>query len=328
MVKKVCITGGAGYVGTELAIALARKYEITVLDKFWYGDSAFDDVRPEINLIKGDIRNAKDLEKAFAGQDAVIHLACISNDPSFDLDPKLGKSINLDAFPGIIETAKKADVKRFIYASSSSVYGIKHESEVIETTTCTPLTDYSKFKLQCEEILRKEKQFPWTIVRPATVCGFSRRMRFDLVVNALTIGALVKNRIEVHGGDQLRPNLNIRDMVMAYELLLMTSLGHIGHQTFNVSDINLSIMSIAEQVREVVGDANTKIVRSQSDDPRSYHVSSAKMFLKLGFQPSFSVKDAIATIGLAMETGKLKSPLENSLYYNIRRMKEVHEGKV
>ena len=203
----ILITGGGGYVGCELSKSLLDEgHNITSLDLYLYGE----DVMPNhnnLNVVKGDIRDSNLLKKIFKSQDVVIHLACISNDPSFELNPDLGKSINLDAFEPMVKIAKDMGVKRFIYASSSSVYGIKNEQNVHEEMSLEPLTDYSKFKAMCEDTLLKYKSsdFEVVVIRPATVCGYSKRQRLDVVVNILTNLAYNKGEITVLGGEQLRP---------------------------------------------------------------------------------------------------------------------------
>ena len=207
MLKKIFVTGGAGYVGAVLVPDLLKKgYEVTVLDLMLYGEEV---LKPHRNLqcVKGDIRDKQLLSKLLQGHDAVIHLACISNDPSFELNPELGRSINLDAFRPLVEISQSAGIKRFIYASSSSVYGIKDEPNVTENMKLEPLTDYSRFKADCEKILNEyqSKNFTTVIIRPATVCGYSSRQRLDVVVNILTNLAYHKRKISVFGGQQLRP---------------------------------------------------------------------------------------------------------------------------
>ena len=233
--NKIFITGGAGYVGAVLVPYLLEEgYKLTVLDLMIYGVDVLPS-HPNLNTIKGDIRDQTLLRELISDHDAVIHLACISNDPSFELNPDLGKSINLDAFRPLVEISKHADVQRFIYASSSSVYGIKEEPDVHEELTLEPLTDYSCFKADCEKILAEYQSddFTTVTVRPATVCGYSPRQRLDVVVNILTNLAYHKREISVFGGDQLRPNIHIADMVEAYMVLLKAPKEKIAGKTFN-----------------------------------------------------------------------------------------------
>lgn len=326
---KVAITGGGGYVGSALVPYLIDKgYEVTVLDLFWYGDDVYPDLkdRSKLRKVKGDIRNKADLKKAFEGQDAVLHLACISNDPSFEMQPNLGKSINYDCFADIMATVKECNVKRFIYASSSSVYGVKDTPNVTEEATCEPLTDYSKFKWMCEEDLKQADMgnVEWSVIRPATVCGYAPRLRLDLSVNILTISALAKKKITVHGGDQLRPNLNVRDMIRAYATFLAASKEQIHRKIFNVGFENRSIADIAQMAYRVINDPTVEIVTEPTKDNRSYHVNSDKVARELGFKPEYTIEDAIQSIVSAYKGGQIPDALTNSIYYNIRRMKELN----
>ena len=234
--KKILITGGAGYVGAVLTPSLLTKgYKVTVIDLMIYGEEVLKK-NDNLTVIKGDIRDTKLLKEIIPGHDVVIHLACISNDPSFELNPTLGKSINLDAFTPLVEISKKNKVKRFVYASSSSVYGLKDEKDVNEEMSLEPLTEYSKYKADCEEILNKNKseEFTPTTIRPATVCGYSPRQRLDLVVNILTNLAFNKRNITIFGGDQLRPNIHIQDMIRAYELVIEAPVEKVSGEIFNV----------------------------------------------------------------------------------------------
>ena len=278
MANKIFITGGAGYVGSALVPALLSKgYSVSVLDLMIYGDDVLD-AHPNLTIIPGDIRDKKTLERTVDGHDTVIHLACISNDPSFELNPALGKSINLDAFVPMVEICKNAGVNRFIYASSSSVYGVKAERDVHEDISLEPLTDYSKYKADCERLLLKyqDNHFSTVIVRPATVCGYARRQRLDVVVNILTNLAYHKREIKVFGGDQLRPNIHISDMVNAYLLLLEAPKNLVSGQIYNVGYENHSVMEIAQIVKNVIG-SDVKLKVTPTDDNRSYHISSAKI---------------------------------------------------
>lgn len=322
--RRVTVTGGGGYVGATLVPLLINKgYWVTVLDTFWYG--GYLRQHDQLTVIPGDIRDEVTLMKAFRGADAVIHLACISNDPSFELSPGLGKSINYNSFPGILKAVSRSRVKRFIYASSSSVYGVKDQPNVTETTKCDPLTDYSKYKLLCEDLL-KSTDMPgvcWTIARPATVCGYSPRMRFDLAVNVLTISALVEKKIRVFGGDQLRPNIHVRDMAWAYVNLLETKENIIAGKTYNIGFENKSIEHIAKIVFDVVNNPGVKIEIEPSNDPRSYHVNSDKIFKEIGFRPGLTVADAVRSIVTEYRFGRFTNPLNNPHYYNIKQMKQL-----
>ncbi len=238
-IKTVLVTGGAGYVGAVLVPKLlVAGYEVKVLDLYIYGDHVLNAVRENPNLkeIKGDIRNKELLKKEIPYSDAVIHLACISNDPSYELDPEMGKSINYDAFVDLVGVSKESGVKRFIYASSSSVYGIKDEAEVTEDLPLEPLTDYSKYKALCEKVLydAATDNFVVTIIRPSTVCGYSPRLRLDLTVNILTNHAINKGEITVFGGEQKRPNLHIEDMTELYLFLLEQPAERIHNRIYNV----------------------------------------------------------------------------------------------
>lgn len=327
-IQTVLVTGGAGYVGSVLTpLLLEAGYKVRVLDLFLYGEHVFDAVKdnPNLQAIKGDMRDVDLLKSSLAGCDAVIHLACISNDPSFELDPSLGRSINFDAFIPLVDIAKASGVKRFIYASSSSVYGIKEEPNVTEDLKLDPLTDYSKFKAMCEVELEKRRSpgFTTLTVRPATVCGYSPRLRLDLSVNILTNHAINKGQITVFGGAQLRPNFHVRDCAELYVKSLEWPAEKIDGKIYNAGYQNLSINAIAELVRDVVG-KDVKIVSTPTDDNRSYHISSEKIKNELGFEPRFTIQDAVKELKEAFEAGKIPDSMTNPLYYNIKRMQEVH----
>ncbi len=325
---QVLITGAGGYVGTVLVSRmLQRDYRVKALDLCIYGEHVFETVKdhPDFDLIVGDIRDTDLLQKELLGCDTVIHLACISNDPSFELNPQLGKSINLDAFRPLVEISRDAGVKRFIYASSSSVYGIKDVPNVTEDMPLEPLTDYSKFKAMCEEILAEYQSdvFTTVTVRPATVCGYSPRQRLDVVVNILTNLAYHTGTIKVFGGDQLRPNIHIQDMVEVYLMLLEAPEEQVAGKVFNVGYENQTVRELAEIVRRVIGQEQVEIVTESSDDNRSYHVSSEKISRELGFRPKHSIEEAVGGIVKAFKEGLLHDPLNNPFYFNIKRMQEI-----
>jgi nucleoside-diphosphate-sugar epimerase len=324
--KRVLVTGGAGYVGSNLVPKLlAAGYEVAVLDLYLYGDVfAGLGSNPNLTEVKGDLRNSADVARALVGCDAAIHLACISNDPSFDLDPTLGRSINFDCFRPLVKAAKDAGVRRFIYASSSSVYGIKTDMDVTEDLPLEPLTDYSKFKAMCEEVLEQEREpgFVCVTLRPATVCGYAPRLRLDLTVNILTNHAINNRRITVFGGDQLRPNIHIDDMTDLYVKLLEAPDEVINGKIWNAGYHNLKVSSIAEMVKAEVG-PEVDIVVTPTDDHRSYHVSSEKIRRELGFSAGRSVKDAIVDLRTAFDAGKVPNAMTDDRYYNIKRMQSL-----
>lgn len=324
--RRVLLVGGGGYVGVELQRSLAESnYYVRVLDTFWYPNGKWSnsdgDFVNKIEYFDGDIRDKNIVNKALRGMDACIHLACISNDPSYELNPNLGRSINFDSFGMFIEEINKSSVKTLIFASSSSVYGIKKEENVTEELLCSPLTDYSRYKVMCEDLALKSisKEVCFTIVRPSTVCGYSRRQRFDLVVNILTLSALTQSEIKVEGGDQFRPNLHIKDMISSYQLILEASREVIDRKIYNVAGENLTVLQIAQKVKsQMPGKCDIKIVPVL--DERSYRVSGEKIFTEIGFTPKYSVDEAIADIKQAYFSGKFPN-FKSELYFNIKQMK-------
>ena len=323
--KRIFVTGGAGYVGAVVVpLLLGKGYEVSVFDLMIYGEDVLEE-HPNLTKIKGDIRDKEALKKHIHGHDAVIHLACISNDPSFELNPDLGKSINLDAFRPLVELSKESGVKRFIYASSSSVYGVKAEKDVHEDMLLEPLTDYSKFKAECEKILLEYQDLNFTTVtiRPATVCGYSPRQRLDVVVNILTNLAFHRREITVFGGHQLRPNIHIKDMADAYLLLLRAPKEKVQGKVFNAGYENQTVLELAKTAKDVIGE-DVDVVLSETDDNRSYHISSDKFQKELGFSAKHSIKEAIEELKEAFEEGLLQDPLENEKYFNLKRMQSIN----
>ena len=325
--QRILVTGGAGYVGSVLVPRLIEAgYGVTVLDLYLYGEVFRGmDLGPELTEVTGDLRDRAAVERALRGCDTVIHLACISNDPSFDLDPELGRSINYDAFRPLVRLAKDAGVRRFVYASSSSVYGIKEDADVTEALPLSPLTDYSKYKAMCEEVLDAEREPGFTAVtlRPATVCGYAPRLRLDLTVNILTSHAVNTGRITVFGGDQLRPNIHIEDMADAYLRLLDAPAEAIDGRVWNAGYDNMRVRDIAEVVRSEV-DPGLEIVVTPTNDNRSYHVSSEQIHRDLGFRARRTVRDAVVDLREAFAAGRVPNAMDDDRYYNIRRMQALN----
>ena len=325
---RILVAGGAGYIGAVLIPKLLDKgYNVKVLDLYIYGDDILDSVKDHPNLteIKGDIRDTDLLEKEIPGTDTIIHLACISNDPSYELNPNLGKSINYDAFVSLVDISKKNSIKRFIYASSSSVYGIKEVPEVTEDLPLNPLTDYSKYKAECEKVLLDKitDEFTISIIRPSTVCGYSPRLRLDLTVNILTNHAVNKGEITVFGGEQMRPNIHIEDMTDLYCYLLELPDKKIHRKIYNAGYENYKVKDIASMVQSVIGpDISIKTV--PIDDNRSYHVSSKKIKEELGFTSKHTIEEAVFDLKKAFEEGKIPDPMNNIRYYNIKTMQALN----
>lgn len=332
MLNKVLITGGAGYCGSLLTPQLLKAgYQVTVYDIMYFSDNFLPKNDPNLTVVQGDIRDIDKLSGALQGMDAVIHLGCISNDASFELDEQLSTSVNLDAFEPLVVAAKAAGVQRFVYASSSSVYGVSDEPDVTEDHPLVPLTLYNKFKGFCEPILQDhtDENFVGVIFRPATVCGYGPRQRLDVSVNILTNHAINNNKITVFGGEQLRPNLHIQDYCDLCQLLLESPREKVSREVFNCGFQNMSIMDIAKLVKKVVEQEysekdNLEIVTTPTDDIRSYHINSDKIKNVLGWAPKHSVEDAIKDLCFAFQEGKLPDSLNDDIYFNVRRLKRIN----
>jgi nucleoside-diphosphate-sugar epimerase len=326
---RVLVTGGAGYVGAVLVPKLlARGHQVRVLDWYIYGDVL--QPHPNLEQVKGDMRDSDTLAQVLRDCDAVIHLACISNDPSAELNPELTRSVNMDAFAPLVKASKQAGVRRFIYASTSSVYGLSDQPDVTEDHPLVPLTDYNRYKGLCEPILLDEQtdSFVPVIIRPATVCGYSPRLRLDLSVNILTNLAVNKGEITVFGGSQMRPNIHIQDITDLYCQLLEEPDARIAGQTFNAGYQNRTIADIAQIVKGIVskrvpGREDMRIITTPSDDIRSYHISAEKIRRHLGFVPRYTIEDAVNELVDAFLAGKIPNSLTDDVYYNIRTMRRL-----
>jgi nucleoside-diphosphate-sugar epimerase len=324
----VLVTGGAGYVGAVLVPKLLRRgYRVKVLDLFLFGEYVLAEVAaaPALQLIKGDIRDRALLRRVLPGCDAVIHLACISNDPSFELDPQLSKTINYDAFGPLVMLSKQCGVRRFIYASSSAVYGISTAENVTEDHPLVPLTDYNKYKGLCELILLRfqSPEFTTVIIRPATICGYSPRLRLDLSVNILTNHAVNRRKITIFGGTQKRPNIHVDDIAHLYTDLVALAPHLIAGKIFNAAYQNHTLAELGEIVHRVVTSEMPELgpiamETTPTDDLRSYHVSSEKIRRELGFVPKRTLEAAVAGLCAAFRAGRIPNPLDDIRYYNVK----------
>jgi nucleoside-diphosphate-sugar epimerase len=323
--KTVLVTGGGGYVGAVLVPKLlAGGYRVRVIDLFLFGEDVLPR-HPMLELVKGDLRDAVAVKKSLRGVDAVIHLACISNDPSFELNPTLSRSINYDCFEPLVAESRQVGVRRFIYASTSSVYGVSDAPDVTEEHPLVPLTDYNKYKGMCEPILLRYQApaFTTVIIRPATVCGYSPRLRLDLTVNILTSLAVTQRRITIFGGTQKRPNIHIEDITDLYAELLITPAELIAGKTFNAAYQNHTVAQLGEIVRAIVERempelAPITVETSPSNDLRSYHVSSDKIKRELGWTPQRTIEDAVRDLCAAFRAGKVPNPKDDIRYYNVK----------
>jgi nucleoside-diphosphate-sugar epimerase len=329
-VKKIVIFGGDGYCASLLVPQLLNEgWDVRVFDTFWYGTEHFPK-SAHLELVKGDVRDLNAVKEALKGRDHVLHLACISNDASFELDENLSTSVNLDSFEPLVIAAKEAGAKRFVFASSSSVYGVSDSPDVTEDHPLIPLTLYNKYKGMCEPLLLKhtDDNFIGVVFRPATVCGYAPRLRLDLSVNILTNFAVNKGKIMVFGGNQLRPNLHVQDYADLCKLLLTAPADKVANQVFNCGFQNMSIMDIAKTVKKVVEEffpdrGSLPIEVTESNDNRSYHINSDKIKRVLGFAPTHSIEDAVRGLCQAFQDGKIPNRFDDDKYFNVRTMKAI-----
>jgi nucleoside-diphosphate-sugar epimerase len=309
---KILLTGGCGYIGTSLTRELlAQGHVVKVVDIQWFGN--YVEPHPNLTIVQDDIRNASSWD--LRGFDVVMHLANVANDPCSDLNSKLNWEVNALASMFLVERAIKDGVPQFIFASSGSVYGVKEEPEVTEDLDLVPISDYNKTKMVSERVLLSyQDRIHMQIVRPATVCGYSPRMRLDLSVNMLTMQALANGKITVFGGDQTRPNIHIKDMIRVY--LHFLAKGKEVSGVYNAGFENISILQIAETVTQTIP---AEIIVTPSNDPRSYRLSSKKL-LATGFESSYRVADAIAELTEAYNAGRLRM---EDRWFNIKTMKTL-----
>ena len=308
----ILILGGGGYVGTPLTAKLLnnKKNNVTVVDTFWFGN--FLKKNKRLKIIKKDIRDIN--IKWFKGIDCIIHLANIANDPAVDLNPNLSWDVNVITSMKIMEFAIKNKVKKFIFASSGSVYGIKKEKKVTEDLDLVPVSVYNKTKMIAERVFMSFKdKICINCIRPATVCGISPRMRFDVSVNLLTLQAIKKKQVTVFGGNQIRPNIHIKDMIRLYEFFLKK---RIPSGFYNAGFENLKIINLAKMIQKKT---NAKIKVIKSNDPRSYRQDSSKL-LRLGFKPKYSINDAIDEL---ISLNKRKTIRANMSNYTVKWMKKL-----
>jgi nucleoside-diphosphate-sugar epimerase len=326
---RILVTGGAGYIGSKLVPRLlGLGHEVTVVDSLFFGRSplepCLDDER--FRLVVADICDEGAVAGVLSGGfDQVIHLAAISNDPSAELDPALTRRVNRDAVAHLMRASKAKGVRRFIYASSASVYGIKDVDAVTEDLELAPITDYARYKAEGEAFLNElvSEDFVGVSVRAATVCGHAPRLRLDLTINILTMHALSQGRIRVFGGSQLRPNIHIEDLVDFYVELTSAPPEVIRGEAFNVSRRNRSVMALARMVQdELGGDVAIDVV--PTEDLRSYRLSADKAATRLGFRPKRPLTRAVVELRDAFRSGAIPDP-DSTWYRNVRHM-QAHPG--
>lgn len=318
MKKKILITGAAGFVGTMLVDSLIQDgHFVVAFDNFWFGNYLIS--HPRLSIVIGDLRNF-DFDSILRDIDIVIHLACISNDPSYELDEKISYDVNFIGSKRFIDACQRCRIKKFIYASSSSVYGIKNEHVVHEELGLNPLTLYSKYKMEIENYLKENFKYDFVILRPATICGYSRRLRLDVVGNIFTSQAFFNRKITVHGGSQERPQLSMGDMINCYKYFVNLDI-NFNRETYNVGDQNIKLLDLANLVISKM-DYEVQLEVLSIIDPRSYRIDSSKIFSKTEFKIQSSIDKAIMEL---IENLKRISPNDwlSSNYYNVKKMKEI-----
>lgn len=323
----ILVTGGAGYIGSVLVPKLLEQgHSVTVLDCFLFGRASLAPVHnhPNLRLIEADVRDHEQVTQVLTRGDfsSVIHLAAISNDPSSEIDPDLTRAVNRDAVGHLFVRAKKAGVRRMIYASSASVYGLKEDPDVTEDLPLEPLTLYARYKAEGETMLNDlvDDDFCGVSVRAATVCGYSPRLRLDLTINILTEHAINRGRIRVFGGTQERPNIHVRDLTDFYISLVTAPAERINGQAFNVTRENSTVMGLAEMIRDEV-DPGLPIETVPTDDNRSYRLSGEKVASQLGYRPTVPLAEAVRELSTAFREGRVEDP-SDPIYRNVELMNQ------
>jgi nucleoside-diphosphate-sugar epimerase len=335
---RILITGGLGYVGSRLTPQLlAAGHQVRVLDLLRYTTAGLEALESapdwtqwesRFELMRGDIRDPRTVAEAVAGMDTVIHLAAISNDPTGDLDEVLTRQVNFDAVGLLLAQARAAGVRRFINASSSSVFGVRDLPDIDESLEPEPITCYSRYKMLSEWLVTAAAapDFCTVNIRPATVCGYSPRQRFDLTVNKLTADALRKRIITVHGGEQRRPNVGMTDMINLYGLLLDTEAAKINGRTFNFGFENLKVIEIARLIQAELQDLDVRIDITDTLDHRDYHIASAKLLRELGYQPVSSIRAEVANLRQILDAGAFPD-IDAPEHYNLKCMRLTRSPK-
>lgn len=331
----VTVTGGAGYVGSALvSLLLEQGHRVRVLDLFWFGDDTLP-AHPLLEIHRGDVRDGDAVRRAVRGADTVVHLAGVANDPSCELDPGLSHDINVAGARTCIDAARSAGVRRFIYASSASVYGIAHDRIVTEDARTAPITVYGTTKLRVEEYLADAvtSTFSAVAVRPAALYGYAPRQRLDLTVNLFVGQAVSRGEVTVFGGRQWRPTLHVRDLCDLFCTLLDRdpAQSH-GLEVYNAAAENASVAQIADRVVAAVnrryGRIRSRVLVSDApfDDRRSYSIDSSRAAGALGFAPRRTIEDAADELCAAFDAGVLSAPLDDDLYHNVQRTKKLMDA--
>jgi nucleoside-diphosphate-sugar epimerase len=318
----VLVTGGNGYIGSSLIPELLHiGLKVTCIDLMIYGNNCLPK-HPLLTVVRGDVRNLDTLKNIVSRQDVIIHLAFVSNDPGNELDPEIARSINVDSFRPLVELSVNLGVKKFIFLSSCSVYGIQ-SGLASEKSSVNPLTAYAHSKLECELILNEyySDAFSTVILRPATVCGVSKRQRLDLIFNRMTSHAFYEKKILVRNGEQVRPSIHISDLVRAIVLMVRLSRNKIAGEAFNIAFENRRILESAELIRSAIG-GDIEIESLTDSDMRSYSISSRKITQCLDFKPYYSVNHAVLDLVQYFKSNTLSDPLHNPLYHS-RKMEAL-----